>query len=614
MKNMMFLFALCFLMMPFFFADDLSDGIGLEVYAIEDHHYDVVMDIMQSVLIEADMGVQVEIMTPVIRVTAGQTAVLRVKFHIPYGYHQALQDDYFGIDLIETGGIVSGKTIYPAGGIVDDMGYTNYYESVILEKEIHVNARRAPGSVDINLLFFYQICENGGVCLAPEELPFEVVLEVLPSDFLGNRDNIREILMFILFGFIGGIILNLMPCVLPVLTIRAFALVKQSQESRQTILKNGILYTLGIMFSFMILATVIVIIKLSGEAVGWGFQFQNTGFVLVLLAVMFVFALSLFDAFVIQLPGMNAAARVGEKKGYWGSFLMGIFAVLIATPCTAPMLGPALGFAFSQTPSIIFAIFLAVGFGLGFPFLLISTFPATVRVLPKPGEWMNIFKEMMGFLLLGFAVKFMSVVQVQMGGDFIITRVLPYALALRIAIWVYGRWVTPLYSRLVQWIMAILTILIITFGAIYFFGRPYEVIESHSGEIVSADGFWVRFSERAVEEAQEYGVPVFIDFTAEYCLVCKQNEALVLNAADIRNAFTEKGVVMLKGDYTRRDPVIREWLRTYQRAGVPLYLLFIPGESEPVVFPEVLTKGMIFEALSRIPVLEREHESNSRAQ
>jgi thiol:disulfide interchange protein DsbD len=317
--------------------------------------------------------------------------------------------------------------------------------------------------------------------------------------------------------------------------------------------------------------------------------------------MMFVFALALFDAFIIQVPGMGAASKAGEKKGYWGSFLMGMFAVLIATPCTAPILGAALGFAFQQQPSVIFAIFISVGIGLGFPFLLISAFPKMIKLLPKPGEWMNIFKEALGFLLLGFCIKMLSVIEVQMGGAFVVNHVLMYALVLRIAVWFYGRFVTPMHTKLVQWVMAGVAVVLIIVGVRVFLSDLTPPEFDFSSNVASRDGFWLKFDEQVVYEAIEFERAVFIDFTAEYCLVCKQNEALVLNTADIRGAFTEKDVLMLKGDFTRRSPVIHEWLRRYNKAGVPLYLLFIPGVEEPVVFPEILTKPMIFEALDRIP-------------
>ena len=536
-----------------------------------------------------------EVKTPFLDVFTGEKAIIEVIFNIPQGFHQTLQEEYFGIEVISTDGISEGKTIYPAGGKADEYGHLNYYGSITIQKEIFIANNAKLNEREIEIIFFYQLCEDEGACLIPEEESHSLILNINPG-LSGVSDTKSNVFKFLLLAFIGGIILNLMPCVLPILSIKAFSIVKQSQDSHKDIFLNSFLYTLGILFSFAILATVVTVIKLSGELVGWGFQFQNTGFVVFLLSLMFVFSLSLFDVFVFQAPGISTATKASGKKGYFGSFVTGIFAVLLATPCTAPFLGAALGFAFTQPPVIIFAIFLLVGLGLGFPFLIIGLFPKAVKILPKPGEWMNIFKEILGFLLLAFAIKMVQVLLVQMGGMYVI-NVLFFMLILGIASWMYGRFVTPMHTKKTQWIMTVLALLIIIFGAFFTLKgqTPQEL-----GSDAHYDSFWNKFSEEAVAEGIKAGKPVFVDFTAEYCMVCKTNEATVLNTNDIREAFTSKNVLMLKGDYTRRDPVIHEWLRRYEKAGVPLYLLFIPGVEEPVVFPEIITKSMIFNALDNL--------------
>jgi len=559
----------------------------------------LMMSLLYSNMLFGSPEITFELIHPMIDVYTGGKGDFKVAIKIPEGYYVALQEDYLGIDIESQGGITAGNTFYPEA-VPDQYGGFRYYDVVVLGKEIHIAKNMPLGFRTVKVFLFYQSCDVSGTCFPPEDVEFEIVLNIMQGDdAVADRSEVMKILQFLLLAFAGGVILNLMPCVLPVLTMRAFAMVKQSTESRKAIFLDSVFYTLGIVFTFVMLALVITIIKLSGESVGWGFQFQNTGFVIFLLSLMFVFALAMFDAFIIQLPGVNSMSGANNKKGYLGSFLMGIFAVFIATPCTAPMLGAALGFAFSQPPAIIFAIFILVGFGLGFPFLMISAFPKLIKLLPKPGEWMNIFKELLGFMLFGFAISMLGVVQIQIGGDFIVKKLLPFALVLRIAVWVYGRFVTPMYSKIVQWIMAGVVVLLITGGGIFFLHDLTPRTETTEGETM-ADTFWIRFSERAVEEAKEMGKPIFIDFTAAYCTVCKQNAALVLNTSDIRAAFEDKGVVMLKGDYTRRDVVIREWLQRHDRAGVPLYLLFIPGQEKPIIFPEVLTKSMIYEALNRL--------------
>ena len=535
-------------------------------------------------------------------VFTGETVEVEITINIPTGYYAAHQEDFFGVDIVDDDGISAGRTIYPEESIETEYGYVKYAGTITLLKEVHVAANAKHGIREIELIVFYQLCLEDGTCLIPEEEPFPIYLEIIQS--IGQpqtsssenavpRKSSNQVLFYLCFAFIGGIILNLMPCVLPILSIRAFNIIEQSENSNRNILINSLLYVAGILVSFLILATVITIIKLSGEMVGWGFQFQNPSFVVFLVSLMFVFSLSLFDIFSIQVPGLSSATKASKKSGYWGSFLMGIFCVLLATPCTAPFLGAALGFAFTQTPLIIFSIFSLVGLGLGFPFIIIGIFPDAVRVLPKPGEWMNVFKEILGFLLLAFAIKMIQVLLVQMGGLYVI-NVLYYMLILGFAVWLYGRFVTPLYPKTTQWIIAMLALLFIIFGAMFTLkAQPSSEIDP----IGRYDDFWHKFSEDAVLEGLAQGRPVFVDFTAEYCMVCKTNEATVLNTSDIRQAFADHDVLMLKGDYTRKDPVIHQWLERYNRAGVPLYLLFVPEHETPIQLPEVLTKTIVLNAL-----------------
>ena len=539
-----------------------------------------------------------------IEVQTGGMALIEVTFNIPEGQYAAFQVDYFEIDIEDQSGIRGGETIYPVDEAIEtDYGFSKFVGTITLYKEIFIDKRAVQGEREIELYVMYQLCLEDGTCFIPEEEMFILNLFVVQGentssgifDFSGGAGNVFN---FILLAFLGGLILNVMPCVLPILSIRAFNLINQSENSHKNIFTNSVLYVLGILASFIILAGVVTAIKLSGEAVGWGFQFQNPGFVVFLLGLMFVFSLSLFDIFTISIPGMNIATKASSKSGYWGSFLMGIFCVLLATPCTAPFLGPALGFAFTQPPVLIFTIFLFVGLGLGFPFLVIGIFPKAVKILPKPGNWMNIFKEVLGFLLLGFAIfSLIGTLYSLMGGAYLI-RVMYLLLILGFAAWLYGKWVTPLYSKLTQWIVTILAILIIIFGA------KFTVAGQTASDPTSlkADSFWGVFDEEIVFSAVAEGRPVFIDFTAAYCTVCKQNEMVVLNAPDIREAFIERNVLMLKADFTRGDPIIREWLFRYDRAGVPLYLLFVPGETEPIQLPEILTKTSVFNALNRINI------------
>jgi thiol:disulfide interchange protein DsbD len=308
----------------------------------------------------------------------------------------------------------------------------------------------------------------------------------------------------------------------------------------------------------------------------------------------------LFDVFIISPPGMNAATKASGKGGLGGSFFSGIFAVLLATPCSAPMLGTALGFAFSQPPLMIFAFFLLIGLGLALPFILLGLNPRLMKIIPKPGEWMNIFKEVMGFLLLGTAIWLLHVIYQQNGGDYLL-QVLIYLLFLGLATWMYGRFVRLEHSKSTQWIFTILAMLVIAASAWIFL--PYHEIKAiNTTENVSAEkGFegWQVFSPELVDELVAKDEPVFIDFGAKWCMTCQSNEKLVTTTAEMKKAFADKKVNLIRGDFTKKNPVMQDFMQKFGRAGVPFYVLYVPGK-EPVVFPEIITIPMLKQALEEI--------------
>jgi thiol:disulfide interchange protein DsbD len=541
-------------------------------------------------------------MTENLEIPAGQSAFIEVLIEIPEGLYAAHQEEYFGIDIIEKEGIRAGKTIYPATGIMTEYGDLVYKDVVFLQKEIIVDKNAKLGLRELEIYVMYQLCLETGACLMPVDEEHVVNIQVvkgLPQSKEktneASQNTLKSILYFLLLAFIGGIILNFTPCVLPVLTMRAMSLVKQSQDAPKLVLTNSLMYGIGILVSFLILASIIIGIKLTGESVGWGFQYQNPVFVIFLYSILFLFSLSLFDIFLLQAPGASLATQASSKKGYLGSFFMGIFAVLLGTPCMAPFLGVAIGFALLQPPLVILYIFIMVAIGFAFPFLMIGFFPKSIKILPKPGNWMVTFKELLAFVLLGFAIDQLNTLYKLTSGYFVINTLF-FTLALTFAAWLYGKYVTPMFKKSTQWIMTIIAILAIVLSAMFFLKDYDKEVYTLSAQ----DDYWGKFSSIAVQENIALNNPVFIDFTAAWCKSCKTNERLVLNTTDIRNAFAEKGVVMLKGDFTKKDDEILEWLQRYNRAGVPLYLLFVPGVSEPIIFPELLTKQMIFDALEQI--------------
>jgi thiol:disulfide interchange protein/DsbC/DsbD-like thiol-disulfide interchange protein len=408
----------------------------------------------------------------------------------------------------------------------------------------------------------------------------------------------RGIFTFLLFGFLGGIILNLMPCVLPVISLKIFGFIQQAGQSRRKVLRSGLAFTVGIFAWFVGLALLLIVLKGAGRDVTWGgFQFTNAYFVLVLSVVVLVFALNLFGVFEISLPQSLTRGLLSttERKNDLGSFLQGVFATVLATPCTAPFLGTALGFAFSQSSAVILAMFVAIATGMSAPYLLLSAQPAWLRFLPKPGPWMLHVKQFMGFLLLATLLFLLYVVGAQRGLEGAIWTSC-FLLVVSVVCWMKGVFIVPTASAMKRSVVFILMLLLLLGSGIYFIGDKFR-----SSNVSLADsrlhGDWQAFTPERLQADLEQGHSVFVDFTAAWCLTCKFNEANVLESAEVRDAFQRHAIVKLKADWTNGDPAITKLLKQFGRPGVPLYVLYPGKNEEPIVFPEVLTKGMLLEKL-----------------
>jgi thiol:disulfide interchange protein DsbD len=411
----------------------------------------------------------------------------------------------------------------------------------------------------------------------------------------------RGFLTFLLFGFLGGIILNLMPCVLPVISLKIFGFIQQAGQSRQKILRSGIAFTLGIFVWFIALALLLIALKTAGRDVTWGgFQFTNPYFVLVLSVIVLVFALNLFGLFEISLPQRFSRdlLSTSERKDDLGSFFQGVFATVLATPCTAPFLGTALGFAFSQSATIILAIFIAIAAGMSAPYLLLSAQPTWLRFLPRPGAWMVHVKQFMGFLLLATLLFLLYVLGAQRGLEGAIWASC-FLLVISVACWMKGAFVSPTASAAKRSIVLVVMLVLVLASGIYFIGDKF-----YSANVASAGsqlrGDWHGFTPERLQAELEQGHTVFVDFTAAWCLTCKFNEASVLESQDVREAFQRRGIVKMKADWTNGDPVITKLLRQFGRPGVPLYVLYPGKNEEPIVFPELLTKSMVLEKLETV--------------
>ncbi len=406
------------------------------------------------------------------------------------------------------------------------------------------------------------------------------------------------LLRFLVFGFIGGFILNLMPCVLPVISLKIFGFVQQAGQERSRILQSGLAFIAGIFVWFLGLGLILVALKSAGREITWAFQFTNPYFVLVMSAVVLVFALNLFGVFEINLPQWlnRGATEIGSGHGNAGSFFQGVFATVLATPCTAPFLGTALGFAFTQSAVVILLMFAAIAAGMSAPYLLLSAQPAWLKFLPKPGDWMVRVKQLMGFLLLATLLFLLSVLGAQRGTSAVIWTS-AFLLVLSIACWMKGAFITPIASAAQKAIALGVAIALVAGSAFYFIGQKFPQSSALATNENAPEG-WEKFTPERLAAALQEGRPTFIDFTAEWCITCKFNESTVLETDIVRSAFAQRGILKLKADWTNGDPAITKMLKQFGRPGVPLYVLY--SGRTPFLFPELLTKNIVLEKLETI--------------
>ena len=394
-------------------------------------------------------------------------------------------------------------------------------------------------------------------------------------------------------ALLGGLILNLMPCVLPVLAIKLFGVTEAAQTGAATLRRSGLAYTAGILASMLVLGAVVIGLRAAGTAVGWGFQFQEPLFVVGISAVVLVFALNLFGVFEISL-GSSRLGAAGTSGGVWRrSFFDGLLAVVLATPCSAPFLGTAVGFSLASPPATILAIFCAVGAGLALPYLALSFVPAWARWVPRPGPWMLRVRTLLGFALLATLVWLLWLTG-RTAGVAGLVGLLVYLLGLALATWLFGVLQAGGNIALAR-----------TFGACVLLtaalgarALPLGPVPGGVETRQETSGPWRGFEPEAVRTELESGRPVFVDFTADWCLTCKANERLVIDTAAVREAVARYDVALFRADWTRRDESIRRVLSAHGRAGVPLYLVYSPARpTRPQILPELLSARRLIEAL-----------------
>lgn len=422
----------------------------------------------------------------------------------------------------------------------------------------------------------------------------------MPAPQLADTTGGLSIWVALGFAFLGGLILNLMPCVFPVLSLKALSLAKNSDNAPMRRLK-GFTYFGGVLASFAVIAGALLALRAGGSVIGWGMQFQSPGFVLVMMALFLALGLNMSGVYCFGSSVCNVGDNLTRRSGLSGDFFTGVLATVVATPCTAPFMGAAMGYAFAQPAPVVIAVLLALGVGFGLPILVLSLSPTFARILPKPGNWMETFRQVMAFPLYATVAWLLWVLSIQLGSDGVILGGLTLV-AVGFAAWLYGR--SYHASSAGSWTaigVAVLAIGLGTWAVTGGVSDPERRIVAQSRG--SGDGPKSEsFSRARLNDLLARQRPVFVNLTAAWCITCKVNEQVALSSEAFEDALKERGITYLVGDWTNGDPEITALLSEQGRVGVPLYLLYTgqPGVA-PEVFPQILTHNMIVDAFAEIP-------------
>ena len=407
-----------------------------------------------------------------------------------------------------------------------------------------------------------------------------------------------SVLAAILFAFLGGLILNLMPCVFPVLSIKILSLVETVNDSNHSLRLHGWVYAAGVIASFITIAALLILLRLGGESIGWGFQLQSPFVVAFLAYLFFLIGLNFLGVFDIGGSVMTLGDR-GPASGYLGSFATGVLATVVAAPCTAPFMGAAVGFALTQSVIVSLLIFGSLGFGMALPYLLLTYLPKLLEKLPAPGRWMETLKEIMAFPMFASAIWLLWVLDLQVGPTGTM-QIMVGLLVLGFAVWLL-----KLGESLKVKIPALVSVLVATYLIVELESsipsklKGAEPITVEESQNYSREQNPKGYDRQAVFAAVQRG-PVFVNFTAAWCITCKVNEVNALNTSAVQKAMSLKNVTYFKADWTTEDPAITAALAEYGRSGVPLYLLYKKGADHADVLPQLLTKGIVLDALGKL--------------
>ena len=490
---------------------------------------------------------------------------------------QKLDDKFFIQTDISNGKHFQNVYFFPKA-----YGLTSYVEDQIYEKNqnsfiLEIEASKA----NLQLKSFEGVLETYD---GQKESYYEISFPLQTT----NPDKDQGIILLIVFAFLGGLILNIMPCVFPILSIKILRFVEHSENSSAQTYKFGIFYALGAVLSFLLIASVLIGLKSSGENIGWGFQLQYPLVISVLfylfIALGYMFMSDL--VFGSQLGQLSSLAQV--KNESLESFLTGVLAVVVASPCTAPFMGSAIGFALLQPSVNSFLIFLSLGLGFALPYLILSLRPSLLSFLPKPGQWMETFKQFMAFPMWASALWLLWVLSGQVDSDTVLL-VLIGGLVISLSLWLLEKNTSTL--AWIRWLIRGLAALFILISLLIL---PTE----YSGDDKTSKSELV-FSEDLLQKYIDKNQLVFLNFTADWCITCKVNERVALKSNKVLALMKAKNIQYIEADWTRKDSVIAKKLEEYGRTGVPLYLLY-PSEGEPIILPEILTEDILLSYLNEL--------------
>jgi thiol:disulfide interchange protein len=494
--------------------------------------------------------------------------------------------------------IALGKEWGPTLAQIKSLAFFPYDEGGI-EYAAPQTLTRTGNGIELAMKLGYQPPAAGssvrGVLVATEQngsdtvaVPMEIAAALTATAAAESPAGLPALL---LFAILGGLILNLMPCVFPVLSIKAIGLAEQAKKHPATVRTKGLVFAAGVIGSMLVLAAVLLMLRAGGEQIGWGFQLQSPLFVTLMVYLLLAVALNLSGVFEIGggLAGIGDALTQGD--GYRASFFTGVLTTLVATPCTAPFMAAAVGAALTQSPAVALCIFAALGVGLALPFVLLSFAPWLRSALPKPGAWMDTLKQVLAFPVYASAAWLLWVLAQQTSSG--LAAALAGAILIALAAWAYQRSKSSSSAgRVAALSTAVLAALVAVLLPVHFAGgaaHPAAATAAHAADE------WQPYDAVRLAELTSAGRPVLVNFTASWCLTCLVNERNAFADSAVQRVFHDKGVTLMKGDWTNRDPAITQALAAFGRAGVPLYLVYNskPGSADPVVLPQLLTASIV---------------------